>query len=65
MTSLSDILSTTAGRARFGLERLVQAITEHVRPAPERRAERARREAREFLQQRREAITKAFESGSH
>jgi hypothetical protein len=62
MTSLSDNLSTTTDRARSGLQRLMQAVTDHVRPAPEPRAERAKREAREFLQQRREAITKAFES---
>lgn len=63
MTPLPDALTTTTSRVRQSLVQIAQGVIEQVRRGePEPRAERAKREAREFLQQRREALAKAFES---
>ena len=63
MTPLPDTVATTTSRVRQSLVQIAETAIERIRrDEPEPRAERARREAREFLQQRREAIAKAFES---
>lgn len=65
MTSLSDTFTATAERARAGWQHVMGAIAtiaEQVRPTPETRSERARREAREFLERRREALGRAFDA---
>jgi hypothetical protein len=63
MTPLPDSLTATTSRVRQSLVQIAESVIEQVRrDEPEDRATRARREAREFLQQRREAIARAFEN---
>lgn len=65
MSPLSKSVSAAGDRVRSrtkGLADAVTAVIDRVRPAPEPPAERAKREAREFLQQRREALAKAFDA---
>lgn len=63
MTPLPDSLATTTSRVRQSLVQIAATVIDQVsRDEPEDRATRARREAREFLQQRREAIARAFEN---